>query len=416
VAQRVLARVLCNGLKDIRQDAFYLFTLSELAELSFAEGNREVAELLYEEMRHYEGHFAVVSWGVACNGAIDHYLGMLAATLDRWSEAETHFDSALLMNRRLGSRPFVARTQHAYANMLVRTGRQRDGERVGGLLRDAMEWYERLGMKGYLREAEVLIQNVQNSGGGSTMWAGGDYVGGAHVRERISKGAGEVVARKGSALVGEEGPKIVGFVNDSERGRGYVFRREGDYWTLIFEGKVSRFKDKRGLQYLAYLLANPFKQVHSMDLASGVGGTRGETSSQAPAQKSVMEGLRQSRLGDVGPALDARARSDYRRRLAELREELEEAEAFNDLGRVAILRRELEELTSYLTAACRPGRGARLAGSYSERARVSVRNNIASAVRAIRGHDDALGRHLSNAVRTGTFCSYTPERKIRWDF
>jgi hypothetical protein len=185
---------------------------------------------------------------------------------------------------------------------------------------------------------------------------------------------------------------------------------------LIFEGKVSRFRDKRGLQYLAYLLANPYKQVHSMDLATGVGAKQGGVVSEGARERSGIEGLRKGRLGDVGPALDARARSDCRRRLGELREELEQAESFNDLGRAAILRRELEELTSYLSAASRPGRGTRLAGSYTERARVSVRNNIASAMRAIRGHDDALGRHLSNAVRTGTFCSYTPERKIDWDF
>jgi hypothetical protein len=195
-----------------------------------------------------------------------------------------------------------------------------------------------------------------------------------------------------------------------------VFRREGDYWTLVFEGKVSRFKDKRGLQYIQYLLANPFKQVHSLDLAAGLGARSPDASARGSLDSGAGEGLRQGRLGDLGAALDAKARNDYKRRLAELREELEQAEAFNDLGRATILRRELDELTTYLTAASRPGRGARLGGSYSERARVSVRNNIATAVRTIGSHNDALGRHLSNAVRTGTFCSYTPERRINWDF
>jgi hypothetical protein len=30
-------------------------------------------------------------------------------------------------------------------------------------------------------------------------------------------------------------------------------------------------------------------------------------------------------------------------------------------------------------------------------------------------HHEALGRHLANAVHTGTFCSYTPERPTTWE-
>jgi hypothetical protein len=45
---------------------------------------------------------------------------------------------------------------------------------------------------------------------------------------------------------------------------------------------------------------------------------------------------------------------------------------------------------------------------------VNVRDGISAALRAIRGNDEALWRHLSNAVRTGTFCSYQPEREVAW--
>jgi hypothetical protein len=164
-------------------------------------------------------------------------------------------------------------------------------------------------------------------------------------------------------------------------------------------------------------LAHPYKEIHSMDLATAV-GARSEPSGAAKIARSLAaEGqLRRGRLGDVGPVLDARARSDCRRRLAELRQELAEAEEFNDLGRVALIRGEIEQLGSYLSAAARSGGGSRVVGSYTERARVSVRNNIATAVRMIRDHDATLGRHLDNTVHTGTFCSYVPERKISWRF
>src|SRR5215470_12862351 len=34
-----------------------------------------------------------------------------------------------------------------------------------------------------------------------------------------------------------------------------VFRQEGDYWTLAYQGSVCRLKDLKGLHYLAFLLA-----------------------------------------------------------------------------------------------------------------------------------------------------------------
>ena len=36
------------------------------------------------------------------------------------------------------------------------------------------------------------------------------------------------------------------------------------------------------------------------------------------------------------------------------------------------------------------------------------------AVKAIGRHDDALARHLLNAVRTGRFCVYEPDVPVAW--
>jgi hypothetical protein len=50
-----------------------------------------------------------------------------------------------------------------------------------------------------------------------------------------------------------------------------------------------------------------------------------------------------------------------------------------------------------------------------ERARKAVTNRIRDAVRRIGAAHERLGVHLRNAVHTGTSCSYTPERDIRWE-
>jgi hypothetical protein len=58
-------------------------------------------------------------------------------------------------------------------------------------------------------------------------------------------------------------------------------------------------------------------------------------------------------LGDAGPLLDAEATRAYRRRIEELREDLDEARRANDLGRIARTTAELNVLREQLTAAAR---------------------------------------------------------------
>jgi hypothetical protein len=45
---------------------------------------------------------------------------------------------------------------------------------------------------------------------------------------------------------------------------------------------------------------------------------------------------------------------------------------------------------------------------------VAVRNAIASALKAIERHNPGLAAHLRNSIKTGTFCSYSPESPVDW--
>jgi hypothetical protein len=53
-------------------------------------------------------------------------------------------------------------------------------------------------------------------------------------------------------------------------------------------------------------------------------------------------------------------------------------------------------------------------GSAADRARSAVTWRIRSAIKKIASAHARLGRHLENAVRTGTFCVYMPETPINW--
>jgi hypothetical protein len=184
-----------------------------------------------------------------------------------------------------------------------------------------------------------------------------------------------------------------------------AFLREGEYWTVIFGGVTARLKDSKGLHYLAHLLRHPGEEFHAMYLAS-VAHPEGVASLAAAPEP----GSRVARgHGDAGEVLDAPARRAYRRRLTELREELDEAEAWNDPERASRVRDEIDFLTRELAAAVGLGGRARRAASGAERARLTVTKAIRRALERLAKQNPALGRHLEATIRTGTFVSYMPD-------
>lgn len=190
----------------------------------------------------------------------------------------------------------------------------------------------------------------------------------------------------------------------------YVFRPEGDYWTVVFDGKVARLRAMRGFQYIAYLLRHPHQEIPAIDLITS-GGLPGW---QPSPRELAEQGLIVTWLGGGEPILDARARAEYRDRLRELCEERERAERDHDLGLLRKVEQEIDAIEAYLTAATRRGGGARGTVSPAERARVNVRNCFTAALRAVASHNAGLARHFVSTIKTGTFCSYVPDRSVDW--
>jgi hypothetical protein len=181
-----------------------------------------------------------------------------------------------------------------------------------------------------------------------------------------------------------------------------VFRREGDYWTVSWDGNLVRLKDAKGLHYIAYLLANPGRQVLAYELAAA-GAANGDN------RASIDPGGVAANLGDAGVILDAKAREQYRNRIGELREELAEACHRNDTLRAARLRSELESLSDQIVAAVGLGGRNRKAASHTERARLMVTKAIKAAIAKIRAGNAPLGRSLATSIKTGNCCSYDPD-------
>lgn len=189
--------------------------------------------------------------------------------------------------------------------------------------------------------------------------------------------------------------------------------REGDLWAIDFAGKLLRLKDAKGLRYIALLLAMPGREVHVMDLVRTLEGPPIETSRPVHAPTD----LTAAGWGDAGEVLDPLAKQQYRQRLKDLHDELQEAEAFNDPERAAHYRQEIDALTEQLAGGVGLGGRDRKAASQVERARVSVTKAIKESLKRIADQHPVLGGHLRSAVRTGTFCSYQPDPSapVDWD-
>ena len=156
-----------------------------------------------------------------------------------------------------------------------------------------------------------------------------------------------------------------------------ALRREQDVWLLDYDGRSICLHDAKGLHHLAALLANPGTPIASVALAGALSG------------------------GDHGAA--AAGMTAYRARALDLREELDEAQAFNDPERVSRAREQLEALA---VAVAQADLSTSAAG---ERARINVTRAIKAAVRRIAALEPELGHLLRGTVRTGTSCAYEPD-------
>jgi DNA-binding NarL/FixJ family response regulator len=128
-----------------------------LADLCALLRDRARAAPLYDVLASYSEHNVRAGWGFAFLGPAAHYLGLLAALLSRWEAAERHFEQALAMNARMSARPALARTQQAYAAMLLQRAAPGDRKRARELLEQACATADELGMTGLASQVAALL-------------------------------------------------------------------------------------------------------------------------------------------------------------------------------------------------------------------------------------------------------------------
>ena len=367
-ARNDLEALAANDFGAVPRDLLWLYEMSRLSEVVSSLGDGRRAAILYDLLLPYADRHATTSFA-AYRGSVSRPLGLLATVLGLYDDAERHFEKAIAMNARIRARIWVTHTQHDYARMLVARDRPGDRERATALAAEALVAARQIGMKPL--EAKLL-------------------------------------QLRADAGLGDDAPAETASEAQATAPTAAVFHREGDFWTITYDGKRIRLRDAKGLQYIAHLLRHDGRELHAADLAAGVDGA--PSSQGAPDGGTISAGL-----GDAGDTLDPSARAAYRQRLQDLEAELAEATEWADAGRTAKVQAEIEFVRDELSGAYGLGGKARKAADVGDRARKAVTSRIRESIDRIGKEHPALARHFENAIRTGTFCGYQPDRPIRWE-
>jgi AAA ATPase domain len=371
-ARRELERLDQQGFARLPRYNGWLNMMAMLAEVCAHLGDAHRAATLYELLLAFERRNVVTAQCVF-DGPVSRYLGIMATTSGNWEAAARHFELARVASARQRARPFLALLAIDEARMLAARDAPGDPARALDLLTEAREIAGELGMEKIVERAE---------------------------QARLA--LGDVEPERVEAAPPRE-------PEPASPARAQL-QCEGDVWAFRFDGHTLHIRDSKGVRYLAVLLANPGIEIHSLELAgsSPDAGSRGRAD---PGQ-----GLSARGAQDAGPVLDIAAKAAYRSRREELREELDEAEAFNDPERAARAREEMDFLTSELAGAVGLGGRNRKGASNEERARVAVTKAVRATLRRIDEMNSDLGQELAATIRTGTFCSYEPDRRrpVSW--
>jgi hypothetical protein len=174
-----------------------------------------------------------------------------------------------------------------------------------------------------------------------------------------------------------------------------TLRPEGGVWHIDFKGTNVHLPDLKGLWHLRELVSRPHQFVPALAL---IGASSEELVPQS----------------DTGPVLDREALRAYRRRLAELDDDLDDAAIHGDAGRQAKRTAERDALIAELKRATGLGGQPRRSGSPAEKARLNVTRTIRHAIGDLSTKVPELAEHLDESIVTGVSCCYQPLTNIVW--
>jgi len=255
---------------------------------------------------------------------------------------------------------------------------------------------------------------------------------------------------------------------------GYIFHKEEKFWEIIFKGeKISEIPDSKGMDYIAYLLKYSGQNIfvtqleYAYDIYGGTNGNQNTledeleyiykeecTDTQGNSQQfNYKIGRHASNRGNgyinkkigitkrpyddkdeekdkekyekckytrenlnVDDIIDERVIKEYKERLAELKDDLKQAERSHDEEEKKRLESEIFVIEKVWKSATGLFNHSRRFPNVVENSRRAVANAITRSIKIIKKQHEPLAEHFARFIDTGKYCSYKPDKDIPWRF
>ena len=157
-AHRLLAQDVASQFEDFGYDVTWLHSLTAYAEVATRLGHIEAAGHLYDRLVPWHDQVAFIYYGTG--GAVAHYLGMLATTLEHYEAGEAHFSEAIEIHTRLRAPYWIASTRIELSRLLLERKNSDDAARARQLLADALTTAAEFGFRNLQRRSSVLLDEA----------------------------------------------------------------------------------------------------------------------------------------------------------------------------------------------------------------------------------------------------------------
>ena len=158
-AGALLDRLVRPELAGIPSDVFWKLILFLMADTCADVEHRAAALPIHDALVPYASTY-VSLFAISAQGSMARVVGRLAGLLERWDEAEQHFETALEMNERAGFSGWTAWTRLNYGEMLLRRAHPGDSDRAVALLDAALAFARNAGMGKVQADSERLLAGV----------------------------------------------------------------------------------------------------------------------------------------------------------------------------------------------------------------------------------------------------------------
>ena len=373
----------CARLEFVEQALHPLAALAALGAICCRLGEVSRAAQLRPILERHVGRRCTLA-DLAVFGTVDYHLGGLYALLGEPERAIALFEHAINLDLAAADRIALTLSKLALGRCLIARAHPQDLMRAETLMRETLEQARALNLT-------AIVQQIESYTARSLSWPSDTET------ITLRNGVEQVGPPSGLQPGGESDSAIEpAEIQSGEPVTGFLLHRAGDYWIAARGDRRQVIKHVSGLQVIQHLMAHPGERFHVLELSALL----------QPDSNPVQP----TRSADLGPALDAQARSSYGARIRELQQDLEQAREHSDYGRIESIESEIEFITRELSRAIGLNGRPRRFGSGTEKARLRITNAVKRAIRYVGERDRVLGVYLQHSVRTGNYCCYLPTR------